>query len=80
MLPHGSLKPVLVQVVSIWREQLNPVITSVGNQDLVLAVASHVPRVVELTGLGTFLTKGQQEFATYCENLKRRKLSNTATV
>ena len=70
MLPHGSFESVLVEVVPVWREQLNPMVSGVRHQDLVLAVAGHVPGVVELTSLGTLLTECQQEFTADCEKLK----------
>ena len=59
MLPHGTLEPVLIQVIPVPRKQLNPMVSGVRHQNLVLAVASHVPWVVELAGLGALLTEGQ---------------------
>ena len=73
MLPHGSFKPIFVDVVPVWRKQLNPMISRVRHEDLVLAVTGHVPGVVELTGLGTLLAECQQEFTADSEKLKRRK-------
>ena len=75
MLPHGSFKPIFVDVVPVWRKQLNPMISRVRHQDLVLAVARHVPGVVELTGLGTLLTECQQEFTADSEKLKEEKMN-----
>jgi hypothetical protein len=44
-------------------------VPSVGYQDLIFAVAGHVPRVIELAGLRTLLSKCQQEISGDRENL-----------
>ena len=58
VLPHGALKTVLVQEVPVGTEELDPVVPGVGDQDLVSAVAGHVPGIVELPGLGTLFAEG----------------------
>ena len=69
VLPHVSLEAVLGDEVPVRLEQLDAVIPGVRDEDLVDAVAGHVPRVVELPDLGTALAKGVQEFAGYGEDL-----------
>ena len=44
-------------------------ISSVGDQNLVFAVAGHVPRVVELAGLRTLFSERQQKISVDRENL-----------
>ena len=51
VLPHGALEAVLVQEVAVRTKELDAVVPGVGDKNLVAAVASHIPRVVELAGL-----------------------------
>jgi len=71
VLPHGALEAVLVQEVAVGAEELDSVVPGVRHQDLVSAVASHVPGVVELAGLRTLFAEGEDEIAADGENLGR---------
>ena len=51
VLPHGTLEAVLVQVVTVGREELDAMVSGVGHQNLIFAVASDVPWIIELAGL-----------------------------
>jgi len=49
-------------------------ISGVWDEDLILVVAGHVPRVVELAVLASLAAEGRYEFAFDRENLNSEKL------
>ena len=69
VLPHVALEAVLGDKVPVRLEELDAVVPGVGDEDLVEAVAGHVPRVVELADLGAALAEGVQELAGDGEDL-----------
>ena len=62
MLPQLALKPVFCQEVSHGGEQLEPMVSGVGDENLVLRVCGHIPRVKELAVTGALLSEFQYEF------------------
>ena len=69
ILPHRAFEAVLAQELPVGREKLDPVIPGVWDENLILAVARDVPRVVELSRFETLLAEREDEVAVEGENL-----------
>ena len=69
LLPDGTIEPVFTQKQAILGEELYSMIARIGDQDLRGRRDCRIPRIIELTGFSTFLTKLMYVFSRRCKHL-----------
>lgn len=65
----GRIEAALPDELSLWREDLHPMVAGVGDGDRVMGVGGHAPRIVEVADGTSPVAKLQQELSVLVEHL-----------